>query len=171
MYGLNQNQQDQWSSPGQMEGKDSYFVWSLSFCCEEENRNNQPIEGIEERLMCTSTHQICKKEDFVWFPTDVTNPTDVQQHPWCVMCGTIQNLTDDRPKKEGYWMNMLGRIAEELRLTQVQKRLIAKEISKTEDLQDTFGTFGSAQQELFLSIVSKHVDISRLNVENLFYYK
>ena len=112
-------------------------------------------------------HRSCSKDRYVWFPASFSNTTDVERHPWCVHCGVIQNLSADRPKKEGYWMNVLGRIATEGNLAQCQKRLIAKEIKDCMYLQDTFGTFGSAQKQLFISIVSKYCDLSLINLETI----
>ena len=65
-------------------------------------------------------------------------------------------------------MNKLGCICYELGITQVQKRLIAKKIEDEEYFQDSFGAYGSGQQELFIKIVSKYVDTSLIDFEELF---
>lgn len=110
-------------------------------------------------------HVICKREDNIWFPTNFINRTDLEIHPWCLECGDIKNISNDRPKSLGHWMNILGSISHELDLTQCQTRLIAKELESSRYLCDTFGTFGSSQRDVFISIVSKHCDIKGLNLD------
>jgi hypothetical protein len=78
-------------------------------------------------------------------------------------CGVLQNISDDRPKAVGYWMNKLGSLCCELGLTQCQKRLIAKEIENNDYFHDSFGSFGSSQKELFIKIVSSYCDTSRID--------
>jgi hypothetical protein len=118
-------------------------------------------------MICT--HVTCGKEEKVWVPRSHENGTDVEKHPWCKNCGDVKNISDDRPKNIGYWMNVLAIIASELDLAQVQKRLIAKKLQACEDLHDTYGTFGSAQEELFLSIVSEHCCLKQLDLETILY--
>ena len=114
------------------------------------------------------THQVCGKEDRIWVSDTLDNFGSIEQHKWCIECGLIQNRSEDRPKKIGYWMNKLGSICYELDITQVQKRLIAKKIEEEEYFKDSFGTYGSGQKELFIKIVSEYVDTSRIDFEELF---
>lgn len=118
--------------------------------------------------MTSCSHQICGKQRRVWFSSSMNNYGSIEKHPYCTSCGAIQNISDDRPKDVGYWMNKLGYISHDLRLTQVQKRLIAKELEHHEYFHDTFSSFGSSQKELFIQIVSKHVDISRVDLDTVF---
>jgi len=62
-------------------------------------------------------------------------------------------------------MNKLGLISFELGLTQCQKRLIAKEIEENQYFHDNFGSFGSSQKTLFISIVSSHCDTSSIDFD------
>jgi len=117
--------------------------------------------------MIGCAHKQCSRERKVWLPTHFVNDTDVEKHTWCVHCGIVKNVSGDRPKKIGFWMNVLSRVSFELGLTQVQRRLIAKEISQCPYLDDTFGAFGSSQQELFLSILRKYCDISHLDMDRI----
>jgi len=107
-------------------------------------------------MVASCKHRVCSKDENIWFPTAFQNRTDYERHPWCVECGDIKNISEDQPKPIGYWMNLLGRIGFLLDMTQCQKRLIAQDMLSCEYLCDTFGTFGSAQQDLFFSIVRKH---------------
>ncbi len=113
------------------------------------------------------THQACAKEQKVWFPTHFHNDTAVERHSWCVHCGTVRNVSDDRPRKKGFWMSALSRVAYELSLAQCQKRLMSKEIEAHEYLDDTFGAFGSDQKEVFVEIVSRYCDPSNIDLDRI----
>lgn len=115
--------------------------------------------------MTSCTHRLSGKEEQIWLPTTPNNFGSVERHQWCKECGLIQNKSDDRPKKIGYWMNKLGIISYELGLTQAQKRLISKKIENHEYFQDCFGTFGSSQKELFTQIVTSYCDTSKIDFD------
>ena len=83
----------------------------------------------------------------------------------------IQNISDDRPRAVGYWMNKLGSISYELGLTQCQKRLVAKEIETNEYFADSFGSFGSRQKELFITILSSFCDTSSIDFDTILQFK
>jgi len=115
--------------------------------------------------MRACSHQVCGKEKSIWFHTKDCY-SSVKRHLYCTNCGVIQNISDDRPKAVGYWMNKLGSISFELGLTQCQKRLIAKEIENTDYFHDSFGSFGSSQKGLFIKIVSSYCDASRIDFDS-----
>jgi hypothetical protein len=108
---------------------------------------------------------VCGKEERVWFPTDDQRYSSLEKHPWCKHCGLVENISDDRPKKIGYWMNLFSYICSLMPVTQVQKRLIAKEIESSEVFQDMFGTFGSDQKIRFIQILSKYIPVHSLNLD------
>ena len=112
------------------------------------------------------SHDICGKEDMVWLPVIENNNNSVEKHQWCKRCGLVKNITDDRPHKIGYWMNLLSSISSFFHLTQCQKRLIAKEIEDSEYLDDNFGTLGTHQKILFYNIIRKYADI---NIDSIVY--
>jgi len=115
--------------------------------------------------MKACSHHLCGKENRIWLQTK-DSYSSVEKHVYCTSCGVIQNISDDRPKAVGYWMNKLGLISFEIGLSQCQKRLIAKEIENNEYFHDTFGSFGSSQKELFMKIVSSYCDVSSLDFES-----
>lgn len=123
-----------------------------------------------EGLILTDTsceHQICASNETVWFPSGFQNNSDAERHVYCIQCGIIQNRSDDRPRPLGHWMNLLGFISKQVKLTKVQNHLIAKDLRSCSYLNDTFGTFGSSQRTLFLSIVSKYCDITRIDLDEI----
>jgi hypothetical protein len=115
--------------------------------------------------MTACSHKVCGKERNIWYPT-ADRYSSIKRHKYCVECGNIQNLSEDRPRPLGYWMNKLGVLCFQLDLTQCQKRLIAKEIEGTEYFQDSFSSFGSGQKALFIKIVNRHCDASSVDFDS-----
>ena len=111
-------------------------------------------------------HDSCGREQRVWVPTSERKGSDVSLHPWCMKCGLIKNISDDNSHKIGYWMNVLSTISKRFSLTQVQKRLVAKELESSNYFDDTYGSFGSAQKELFIETVRKHCNISHNTIDS-----
>lgn len=111
-------------------------------------------------------HHVCGKDQSIWIQTKDEYST-VERHLYCTECGVIQNRSDDHPKAVGYWMNKLGVLCFELKLSQCQKRLIAKEIEQQPYLHDLFGSFGSGQRELFKRIVSRYCNVTKVDLESM----
>ena len=120
--------------------------------------------------MTTCSHQVCGKENRIWLHTKDFY-SSVEKHLYCTSCGMIKNISDDRPKAVGYWMNKLGYISYKLGLTQCQNRLIAKQIETNDYFTDTFGSFGSSQKELFMRIVSSYCDTSAIDFDAILQVK
>ncbi len=86
-------------------------------------------------------------------------------HPYCNNCGTVKNISGDRARRLGYYVNALQEIKKYLerkggKLTQVQTRLITKELQKNECFKDTYGVQGSAQKRTFINVVIKYTNLS-----------
>ena len=109
-------------------------------------------------------HKVCGKEKMIWLPVMELNSSSVEKHLWCENCGLIKNISDDRPYRLGYWMNLLGLISNCFNLSQCQKRLIAKEIESSDCLNDTFGSYGHSQKIIFKNIIKKYV---KFNIDSL----
>ena len=114
-------------------------------------------------------HESCGNEGRVWLPEGRSLKSDVSLHHWCIHCGVVKNISDDRPKKMGYWMNVLSRIAKRFSLTQSQKRLVVKELESDECFDDLYGTTGSAQKEVFVETVKKYCSLHE-SIINLYIY-
>ena len=116
--------------------------------------------------MVLCDHQSCAFEKRAWLPLHSSRGSDVTLHPWCEKCGLVKNISDDRPYKIGYWMNVLTRLAHFLRLTQCQKRLIAKELESYEWFTDMYGITGSTQKALFIEIIKKYCAINLNTIDS-----
>lgn len=116
--------------------------------------------------MVLCNHESCGYEERVWLPTYDNQESDVDLHPWCIKCGLVKNISDDRPHRMGYWINVLSRIARYFSLTQCQKRLVAKELESYECFDDNYGITGSAQMEVFVKTVKKYCGL-RIDINTI----
>ena len=115
--------------------------------------------------MTRCSHKSCGLENQVWLPT--FGSFDVAMHPWCVKCGQVKNISDDKGKKLGFWINNLSKIAKYYKLTQVQLRIISKELECHKEFDDNYGITGSYQKELFKNILSKHYNLNLKVIDSI----
>ena len=102
-------------------------------------------------------HENCGREYRIWLPLTTDQiKGDIQLHPWCIHCGQIQNISDDRGKKIGYWINMLSRLTTHLSITQVQRRLILKAINNHDGFFDIYSITFSDQKKVFVSVIEEY---------------
>ena len=107
-------------------------------------------------------HQSCGKEQRAWFPL----PTGgMAPHPWCVRCGAVKNLTDDRAKKLGYWINIMAEISDYYKISKAQRRLAAMKLQSYDGFEDAYAMTGEAQRKIFVQIIKKYFNIN----ENIIY--
>ena len=78
--------------------------------------------------MLMHQHQSCGRGEEIWFPVEGIG---LIPHPWCIKCGVVKNISDDKAKRLGYWINVLSDIVNNFKLTKVQQRLIIKAVSYT----------------------------------------
>ncbi len=119
--------------------------------------------------MANCVHRSCGRDKRVWLPLSDHSVADVKLHPWCIDCGVVKNISDDRGHKLGYWMNILSKISDSFSLKQVQKRCIATELASYEWFNDKYFVSGSSQKALFKNIVKKYCKINVNSLESFFY--
>lgn len=130
--------------------------------------------------MVKCSHETCGREHRIWMPETTsssddimsissTGHSDVSLHHWCIFCGCIQNKTDDHPKKIGFWINVLAKIAQKHRLSQVQKRFVVKELISHEFFEDLYGTSGSIQRKAFVSIMKKCCNLNDREIDSFIF--
>lgn len=117
--------------------------------------------------MVSCKHESCGREQRIWLPIGHSSASDTLLHPWCIHCGQVKNVSDDRGKKQGYWMNVLSQLCHRYHITKVQKRLIVNELIKDDEFLDTYGITGSAQKKRFISIIQKHTRVSPQEINAL----
>jgi len=111
-------------------------------------------------------HKSCSHEENIWLPRENNPGSDAALHPWCLNCGLIKNISDDRPKEFGYWMNILSRISHHFSMTQCQKRLITKELQSCEEFEDLYGITGSSQKEMFVRTLQKYYNLNTNTIDS-----
>jgi len=94
------------------------------------------------------------------------NELTLAPHPFCHDCGLVRNIGPDRPRKIGFFVDVLSELQRYLKeeskkggkpkLIEAQKRLIVKDMQDEDIFQDLYGAMASAQKEKFIEIVQKY---------------
>lgn len=106
-------------------------------------------------------HELCGNIQKVWLPHEVRgHQKGLKSHPYCIACGMIKNISSDRARPLGYYMNILSH----LRITKVQTRLIAKEMEDLGDFDDAFSISSFLQEQIFIRIVKKYSSLSEKTI-------
>ncbi|MFQ6119603.1 MAG: hypothetical protein ACE5KE_06930 [Methanosarcinales archaeon] len=105
-------------------------------------------------------HVSCGILDKDWLPYYDVNRAinNLKPHPYCIHCGFVKNISPDRAKKIGYYINALSKMKKYL--SKVQIRLIVKELESIEDFEDTYWRTGFSQKKIFINIVKKYSNLS-----------
>ena len=108
-------------------------------------------------------HKNCSTEENDWLPYEMDGFNfGLKPHPYCIHCGTVKNISQDRAKRIGYYVNIISKMEKSLRnLTKVQFRLIVKDLEKIDGFEDAYWMTGSCQKRIFINIVKKYCNISQ----------
>jgi len=90
----------------------------------------------------------------------------LKPHSFCTDCGLIKNLSSDRPRGIGFYMNVLAELGKHYKIAKVQTRLIALEMQK-QALDDKFGMDRQQQEVLFVEITARILNVPRRAVYEL----
>lgn len=95
----------------------------------------------------------------------------VKKHPYCMVCGTVKNVSSDRGKKMSHFVLALSKLKKVLKnknykVSEAQIRLILKEL-KDLDFGDVWWITYTKQREIFIRVVQKHIRVSRELLEAL----
>jgi hypothetical protein len=100
----------------------------------------------------------------VWMETEIGA---TKKHPYCRKCGTLKNVSSDRGRKISHFLIVLSKLRKVYRLTDVQIRLIVKELESREDFRDLWWVSYTAQRKVFKEIVRKYAGVSEEVFEKL----
>ncbi len=110
-------------------------------------------------LMAGCEHKNCGSSEKVWLPYIFDGrERGLKPHPYCADCGLVKNLSSQRPRDMGYYMNIVGELGKRFKITQIQTRLIALEMDKQE-LSDAYGLDRKQQEKLFVEIVIRYLNV------------
>lgn len=102
-------------------------------------------------------HKLCGNIQKVWLPYEFRgNMKGLKSHPYCVLCGAVKNISSDRARPLGYFMNIIS----SLPVTKVQTRLIAKDMEAIGDFEDAFSISSFMQERIFINVVKKYSGLS-----------
>ena len=104
-----------------------------------------------------------------WLPTVDTGI--LRPHPYCCECGVVKNVSGDRARKIGYYVNALAAMKRHLgrlgfRVSRAQVRLVLKELEAKREFSDSYYVTGSAQRSIFVEAVRKYLHLSPGYVES-----
>jgi len=110
-------------------------------------------------LVAECEHINCGSIEKVWLPhTYQGRECGLKPHTYCTKCGLVKNLSSEKPRSIGYYMNILAEIKQEFKITKVQTRLISKELENA-DLEDDYAIDKHQQEELFVATVEKYINL------------
>jgi hypothetical protein len=115
------------------------------------------------------THESCGNIDKVWLPYEVNNELKgLKPHPFCVHCGAVKNISQEKLRNIGFYMNVLAQIDKRItRITKSQMRLIAQELEKRDDFHDTYAMTRHAQDIIFINVVTKYCHLSEIHINSM----
>ena len=112
-------------------------------------------------------HQISGSKEKIWLPYYYEGrDRGLKPHPFCTECGLIKNLSSDRPREIGYFMNVIAELGEHYKIARVQTRLIAQEMEK-QSMDDRFGIDRQQQETLFIEITTRILNVPARAVSEL----
>jgi hypothetical protein len=75
-----------------------------------------------------------------------------------VECGAVKNLSSERPRNIGYYMNVIAEMGRRIKISKVQVRLIVQEMERLE-FDDKYALDRQQQEKLFIEIIKKYIDV------------
>lgn len=109
--------------------------------------------------MADCEHKSCSSSEKVWLPYYYDGrERGLKPHPYCRDCGLIKNLSSDRPRAIGYYMNVLSELSKSYKIAQIQMRLISQDFDRR-GLNDSYGMDRLQQEKLFMDIVKKYMKV------------
>jgi hypothetical protein len=104
-------------------------------------------------------HKISGSKEKVWLPYYYEGrDRGLKPHPYCIECGLIKNLSSERPRGLGFFMNVIAELGKHHKIAQVQIRLIALEMERL-SLEDKFGMDRFQQEKMFIEITARILNV------------
>ncbi len=105
-------------------------------------------------------HANCGTKDKVWLPY-VYHGRDrgLMPHVYCIRCGLVKSASSDKPRRLGYYINVISTLGKEVKVTKVQTRLIFLELER-QGIDDIYSMDRCCQEKLFIETVKKYVNVS-----------
>jgi len=109
--------------------------------------------------MSDCAHRDCGTQEKVWLPYFYKGrERGLKPHPYCAECGLVKNLSSERPRQIGYFINLIAKIGNRYKIAQVQVRLMVLEMQQ-QGLEDSYGMDRQQQEKLFLKIAKRCLNV------------
>ncbi len=109
-------------------------------------------------------HKSCGDKEMVWLQFKSRGlECGLKPHCFCTECGLVKASNSDKPKRLGYYINIVTDMGKKVKITKVQKRLISLELQKAE-IDDIYGMDKHLQESLFIDTVRKYVNVTEHTV-------
>lgn len=94
-------------------------------------------------------HVSCGTKEKVWMPHYYQGRECglKRPHPYCTECGLVRNLSSEKPRSIGFYVNIITSLKEDYRMAKAQIRLMALDM-KNYDIDDNYGMDRHQQEEL-----------------------
>lgn len=112
-------------------------------------------------------HKLSGSKEKVWLPYYFEGrERGLKPHPYCTECGLIKNLSSERLRSIGYFMNLIADLGQRHKIAKTQVRLIALEMERL-SLDDNFGMDRQQQEDLFVDIAVRILNVPPRAVSEL----
>jgi len=115
-------------------------------------------------------HRPVSAQDAVWLPPDdkKENHTPAQKRIFCLGCGSVKYQGSDKAKRIGFFTNLMSKINQQIikehrrgvkglrRITEVQKRLMVREMEADEIFSDNWISTHKLQVQAFKRLLKRH---------------
>lgn len=109
--------------------------------------------------MSACEHNLSGSREKIWLPYYFEGrERGLKPHPYCTECGLIKNLSSERLRSIGFFMNLIADLGQRHKIAKTQVRLIALEMERLR-LDDNFGMDRQQQEDLFVDIVVKILNL------------
>lgn len=113
-------------------------------------------------------HVSCGNKEKVWMTHYYQGrECGLKPHPYCTECGLVKNLSSEKPRGIGFYINIITSLKEEFKMAKAQIRLMALEMKKYE-IDDAYGMDRHQQEELFIKIVQKYAKVPDWTLRRFF---
>lgn len=105
-------------------------------------------------------HRDCGNKEKVWLPYIYRGlERGLKPHVFCTKCGLVKSASSDKPRRLGYYTNIIAMLGREIKVTKVQMRLISLELERR-GIDDIYGIDRHCQEKLFIEVVRQYVNVS-----------
>jgi hypothetical protein len=109
--------------------------------------------------MSECQHKISGSREKVWLTYYFEGrERGLKPHPYCIECGLIKNLSSEKPRSIGYFMNIIAELGVRHKIAKIQTRIIALEMERL-TFEDKFGMDRKQQEDLFVEITTRILNV------------